>query len=292
MFHACVNMLHASVKHGTYLCMQHSINRQIKMFDSELFKKKTVVVTGSSSGIGAEIARTFARAGANVVIHGRGGGEKLDGVSKELTSLGTKNNAIHADFSEPDFDAQAFVALAWRQFESIDVWINNAGGDVLTGDLANASFNEKLKYLLTVDVESTLSLSRAVGTRMKSTSNTDANYSIINIGWDQAWIGMAGDSGDTFAATKGAIMASTKSLAHSFAPEVRVNCIAPGWIKTEWGQDTSEYWDQRARRQSLMKRWGTPQDVASAAVFLASPAASFISGQVVNVNGGFDSYPE
>jgi 3-oxoacyl-[acyl-carrier protein] reductase len=98
---------------------------------------------------------------------------------------------------------------------------------------------------------------------------------------------MEGDAGELFATTKGAIMAMTKSLAQSFAPHVRVNCIAPGWIETKWGQQTSTYWDQRAKSESLMNRWGKPQDVASAALFLCSPAASFISGHILPVNGGF-----
>ena len=99
---------------------------------------------------------------------------------------------------------------------------------------------------------------------------------------------MSGPSGELFAATKGAIMSMTKSLAQSYAPEVRVNCVAPGWIKTSWGEQASDYWDQRAKRESLMRRWGTPEDIASVAAFLSSKDASFVSGQVIAVNGGFD----
>jgi len=82
------------------------------------------------------------------------------------------------------------------------------------------------------------------------------------------------------------VMAFTKSLACSLAPEVRVNCLAPGWIKTAWGEHASECWQERARRESLLQRWGTPEDVARVARFLASPAAEFITGQVIPVNGG------
>jgi 3-oxoacyl-[acyl-carrier protein] reductase len=89
-----------------------------------------------------------------------------------------------------------------------------------------------------------------------------------------------------FATVKGAVMAFTLSLARSLAPRVRVNCVAPGWIRTAWGQTANAYWQQRASRESLLQRWGTPDDVAAVACFLASPAAAFITGQIVAVNGG------
>ncbi|HEY2839182.1 MAG TPA: SDR family oxidoreductase, partial [Pirellulales bacterium] len=72
----------------------------------------------------------------------------------------------------------------------------------------------------------------------------------------------------------------------SLAPTVRVNCLAPGWIKTAWGEQASEYWQQRAQSESLLRRWGTPEDVAKTAAFLVSPAAGFITGQIVAVDGG------
>jgi 3-oxoacyl-[acyl-carrier protein] reductase len=109
---------------------------------------------------------------------------------------------------------------------------------------------------------------------------------IVNVGWDQAEHGMAGDSGEMFAAAKGAVMAFTRSLAKSLAPRVRVNCVAPGWIKTTWGETASEYWQARAVAESLLARWGTAEDVARVVRFLAGPDAAFVTGQIVNVNGG------
>jgi 3-oxoacyl-[acyl-carrier protein] reductase len=98
---------------------------------------------------------------------------------------------------------------------------------------------------------------------------------------------MEGDSGELFAATKAAVMAFSRSLAKSLAPKVRVNCVAPGWIKTAWGAGASEAWQQRAVRESMLGRWGTPEDIAAAVHWLVSPQAAFVTGQTVNVNGGF-----
>ena len=122
---------------------------------------------------------------------------------------------------------------------------------------------------------------------VESKSTVNGAYSIINMGWDQATQGMAGDSGELFATTKGAIMAMSRSLAQSLAPAVRVNCLAPGWIQTQWGEQANEYWSERAARESLMNRWGNPTDVALVAGFLCSDEARFISGQTFPVNGGF-----
>ena len=123
---------------------------------------------------------------------------------------------------------------------------------------------------------------RAIGQRMKA----HRGGSIVTVGWDQAETGMEGDSGELFAATKGAIMAFTRSLARSLAPSVRVNALAPGWIKTAWGESASYTWQQRALRETPLARWGTPDDVARAARFLVGPDAAFLTGQVLRVNGG------
>ena len=110
--------------------------------------------------------------------------------------------------------------------------------------------------------------------------------SIVTMGWDQAETGMEGDSGELFAATKGAVLAFTRSLALSLAPKVRVNALAPGWIKTAWGQDASQTWQDRVVEETPLARWGTPEDVAAAACFLVSDAAAFLTGQIIRVNGG------
>jgi 3-oxoacyl-[acyl-carrier protein] reductase len=106
------------------------------------------------------------------------------------------------------------------------------------------------------------------------------------MGWDQAETGMEGDSGELFAASKGAVMAFSRSLALSLAPQVRVHCLAPGWIRTAWGEGASGRWQERVLRETPLRCWGRPEDVAAVTRWLVSPAASYLDGQVVRVNGG------
>jgi 3-oxoacyl-[acyl-carrier protein] reductase len=246
-----------------------------------MLENHIAVVTGSSSGIGRAIALELAAAGADVLVHARTNGKGAASVANEVEALGRRAEIMLCDLGDSSQHA-GFVENAWQWQKRVDIWINCAGADVLTGEAAEWSFEEKLEILWRVDVVGTLRLSRMIATKMRQRNQGV----ILTIGWDQAEHGMAGDSGELFGTIKGAVMAFTRSLAKSFAPDVRVNCLAPGWIKTKWGDDASQYWQERAQRESLLGRWGTPEEVAQAACFLASPAASFITGQILPVNGG------
>ncbi len=222
------------------------------------------LITGSTSGIGQAIADRFREHGAEVITHGR---------------RPAAGQHIAADMRDTD-QVDRLADAAWG--EGLDVLVCNAGADTLTGDAATWSFDRKLDELLAVDLKATIRLARNLGARMKARGRG----AILTVGWDQAEVGMEGDSGELFAAVKGAVMGFTRSLALSLAPEVRVNCIAPGWIRTAWGETASPAWQDRVRRETPLGVWGLPEDVAETAVWLASPSARFLTGQTIRVNGG------
>jgi 3-oxoacyl-[acyl-carrier protein] reductase len=113
-----------------------------------------------------------------------------------------------------------------------------------------------------------------------------AGGAIVNMSWDHVTTGMAGDNPEVFSAVKGAVLAYSKSLARALAPAVRVNVVSPGWIETAFAEDADEEFRRGVAESTPLGRWGTPADVAAAALYLASPAASFITGQAININGG------
>jgi 2-amino-4-hydroxy-6-hydroxymethyldihydropteridine diphosphokinase len=243
---------------------------------------QNAVITGSTSGIGRAIALALADAGANILVHGRRSMQAAESVAEECRLKQVDAQCFLADLRDEN-ECADLVHFVWDRWpKGVDIWINNAGADTLTGEAAQWSFGRKLQELWAVDVRATMLLARLAGERMKR----QGRGVILTMGWDQADTGMEGDSGQLFGACKAAVMAFTKSLALDLAPLVRVNCLAPGWIRTAWGAGASDAWQKRALRETPLARWGTPEDVAQTARWLVSPAAQFITGQIVRIDGG------
>ena len=242
---------------------------------------RTAVVTGGSSGIGRAIALAFAAAGADVVVSYNRNARGAEEVVAAIQGLGRRAAAVQADIAR-DEDVRRLVRDAFGTFGRVDVWVNNAGADILTGEGAKLAMRAKLDLLLAVDLRGTVLCCWEVAERMRE----QGAGVILNVSWDHALTGMAGPEAQLFAAAKGGIVSFSKSLARSVAPEVRVNVLAPGWIATAFAAELDPGERQRIAEAAPLRRWGEPDDVAQAALFLASPNAAFLTGIVLPVSGG------
>ena len=169
-----------------------------------------------------------------------------------------------------------------RRFGRLDVWVNNAGADVSPAT-PRGDWERKLDLLLAVDLKGTMACCYAAARAMQT---QPSGGHLINMSWDHVTVGMAGENPQLFAAVKGGVLAFSKSLARALAPEVRVNVLCPGWIETSFGEQADRDFHRSVAQDTPLRRWGRPQDVAEAAVYLASPEAAFLTGQAINVNGG------
>jgi 3-oxoacyl-[acyl-carrier protein] reductase len=239
-------------------------------------------VTGASSGIGRAIAETYAAHGAVVLLTHRASPERAREVADAVTTRGGRAHVRQADLATRDA-CERLVAAAREELGGLDVWVNNAGADVLTGEAAAWDWERKLDALLAVDLKGTVACSYAAGEIMRK---QERGGTIVNMSWDHVTTGMAGDDPQLFAAVKGGVLAFSKSLARRLAPEVRVNVLCPGWIETGFAVQADPEFRHSVAQDTPLKRWGRPQDVAGAALYLASPEAAFVTGQAINVNGG------
>jgi 3-oxoacyl-[acyl-carrier protein] reductase len=243
---------------------------------------RTMLVTGASSGIGRAIALAAARAGADVAITYVANEKGARQVEREIRDLGRRAATFHLDLRDTR-SIDAIGPAASAALGRLDVWVNNAGADILTGTGDALSKIEKIDLVLQVDLRGTMLASWRAAELLGA---QESGGVIINMSWDHVSFGMQGTNPQIYGAAKGGIMTFSKCLARSVAPRVRVNVLAPGWIETAFGQTLDATVRQTVIDSTPLKRWGRPEDVAGAAVFLASPAASFLTGQTIMVGGG------
>jgi 3-oxoacyl-[acyl-carrier protein] reductase len=239
-------------------------------------------VTGASSGIGRAIAEKFAAQGATVLLTHRASLDRAREVAAAISARDGRALVVQADLGTREA-CQRLVAQARDELGRLDVWVNNAGADVLTGEAAAWDWERKLDALLAVDLKGTIACSYAAGEVMR---DQERGGTILNMSWDHVTTGMAGDNPQLFSAVKGGVLAFSKSLARALAPAVRINVLCPGWIETSFAEQADREFHRSVAEATPLGRWGRPQDVADAALYLASPEAAFLTGQAINVNGG------
>lgn len=244
----------------------------------KLLENKTVLITGASRGIGNGIATVFAEHGANVVFTYSSSVDAANALETKLQTMGVQAKGYQsnaADFTQ----AQELVENVLVDFSTIDVLINNAG--ITKDNLLMRITEEDFDKVIEVNLKSVFNLTKAVQRSMLK----QRQGSIINM---SSVVGVKGNAGQSnYAASKAGIIGFSKSVALELGSRnIRCNVIAPGFIETEMTAQLSEDVVAGWRSGIPLKRGGTPNDVANACVFLASDLSSYITGQVINVDGG------
>lgn len=236
---------------------------------------KTALITGASRGIGKEIALQLAKLGANIAINSRG---NLDEVVKEIEQHGVKVLAVNADVSNFK-ETEEMIGKVNSHFGGIDIVVNNAG--ITRDGLIMRMKEEDFDTVIDINLKGTFNVCRQViPLMMKKRSGKIINISSV--------VGVTGNAGQcNYAASKAGIIGLTKSLAKECASRnITVNAIAPGFIDTDMTSVLNDGIKDNILSNIPLKKFGTVSDVASTVAFLASEGANYITGQVINVDGG------
>lgn len=244
---------------------------------------KTALITGATKGIGKAIANEFVRLGASVFLVGRD--SKAFDEMMALFELSVERlDGTVADISKPDERAR-LVENIMNKGNSLDILVNNVGTNIRKKTTAYS--DEEIEFIFQTNLKSAYDLSRKLYPALKASTNS----AIINIASVAGLTSLK--TGSVYAMTKAAMIQMTKNLACEWALDgIRVNALAPWYIETPLAKQVlqDQEYLQAVLNSTPMKRIGTPEEVASAAAFLAMPASSYITGQCLAVDGGFMAY--
>jgi 3-oxoacyl-[acyl-carrier protein] reductase len=243
-----------------------------------ILKNKNVIITGASRGIGKGIAIEFAKHGANIAFTYSSSTESALLLEQELNKLGVKAKSYKSDASKFE-ESHKLVENILKTFESIDILINNAG--ITKDNLLMRMQEDDFDTVIKVNLKSVFNMTKAV----QRTMLKQRYGSIINM---SSVVGVKGNAGQTnYAASKAGIIGFSKSVALELGSRnIRCNVIAPGFIETEMTEKLDENVVNEWRKGIPLKRGGTPLDIANACLWLASDMSSYVTGQVINIDGG------
>ncbi|MBZ9689669.1 3-oxoacyl-[acyl-carrier-protein] reductase [Clostridium estertheticum] len=243
-----------------------------------MLKGKTAVVTGASRGIGRAIALKLAKLGANIVVNYRNSANAVQEVVKEIETLGAKALAVQCDISSYS-DVEHMMKKCIEEFGSLDILVNNAG--ITKDGLLMRMKEEDFDSVIDINLKGAFNCTKHVSAIMlKQRSGRIINISSVS--------GLTGNAGQVnYSSAKAGIIGMTKAVAREFASRgVTCNAVAPGYIQTDMTEALSVKVKEAIMDTIPLKRLGMPEDVANAVAFLASEEASYITGQVISVDGG------
>lgn len=243
-----------------------------------MFKNKVVLITGGSRGIGRATAIKFAKLGAMVIVVYANNDAKANSLETEVKKFGGKVNLIKADLSV-EIEIEKVVNEALKLYGKVDILVNNAG-IVYDREFEEITYEESLK-IVKLNMLAPLFLSQKLAPIMMK----NKNGIIINVSSTSGMYDFNPGTAD-YAMSKIALQSLTKDLSMKYAPAIRVNAIAPGWVNTDMNADLPKDFVEQETSKYHMKRWAEPNEIADAIIYLASPSASYLTGQVLVLDGG------
>lgn len=252
----------------------------VPTFHPDALAGQVAVVTGGGRGIGRAVALALAAVGARVVVGYLRSAEGAATTIERITQAGGEAQGCRADVTESaDLANLADQAAAWG---GPHLWVNTAGASANSSETLGLSDEERWERVMAVDVKGTWLACRVAAPRLRAAGGG----AIVNVGWNHAFDGAPGLVSTLYATSKAGVLALTRSLAREWAPDVRINAVAPGWTENDWSATRSPAFRQRVAGGIALGRWGRPEEIAAAIVYLCTPAARYITGQTLVVDGG------